>query len=100
LDYPLRPSSLPSASSNRHGLTDQKQLTCHVRWQSLQKVKRFERGYSKHSEENYGDEEDNWQDDADGTQNWPQNGSRYPQDRTEGGSRCPQDRTEGGSRYS
>jgi hypothetical protein len=41
-------------------------------------------------EKNHGDEEDNY----------AQDGTHCPQDRTEGGARCSQDRTEGGARYS
>jgi hypothetical protein len=41
-------------------------------------------------EKNYGDEENNY----------AQDGTHCPQDRTEGGARCPQDRAESGAHYS
>jgi hypothetical protein len=65
-----------ACSNQRHDTNGQKAIDMSCAVTKSAKVKRFDEATSKHSEENYGDEKDNWQDDADGTQNWPQDGSR------------------------
>jgi hypothetical protein len=46
-----------------------------------------------------GDIETEWEKNyGDGSQNCPQDGTRCPEDGTEGGAHCPEDGTEGGTR--